>query len=73
MSIRDYNKVYHLKNMTTGELFCSIDDTEFGGTNDYYIDEVSVRLPVGDVKILNAIHECLIENHGCLISVGYKG
>lgn len=72
MSIRDYSKQYNLKNMTTGELFCTIDDNEFDGTDESYINCMNVSVPVGDVRLLNAIHECFENNHGCLISIGYK-
>lgn len=72
MSVRDYEKIYHIKNMTTGELFCSIPFDNFDRYSDNYLTDVSIDVPIGDVRILNAIHECLENNHGCLISIGYK-
>lgn len=73
MSVKDFGKQYNFKNMTTGEIFCTIDDDDFSlyGDNNY-IDNVSINVPIGDVRVLNAIHECFANNHGVLISIGYK-
>lgn len=72
MSIRDYSKQFQVRNMTTGEIFETIPYNMFIDDTDTYIHEVSCVLPVGDVRILNAIHECLENNYDCMINIGYK-
>lgn len=66
MSVRDYNKVVNFKNTTTGECYSSV-DYDSSNKLDGFVN-VSLR----DFTILSHVLDCLQNNHGILITIGYK-
>lgn len=66
MSVRDYNKVVNFKNNTTGECYASVD---YDPTNQL---DGFVKVSLRDFTILNNVLDCLQNNHGILITIGYK-
>lgn len=64
MSIRDYDKVLNVKDMTTGDIVNVI--------NLSLDDKVTLTISLNELLLLTSIKDLLQNEHSVLVNTGYK-